>query len=793
MERELDANQFSAAIAVHGPSLILAGAGSGKTRAITYKIAHLISAHQVAPERILAVTFTNKAAREMRDRIGKLLGFPVQMPWMGTFHSICVRILRRCLAIPELAAKLGWKYSGSFSIYDDSDQKRLLRNILREMYGEVEAGELRKVAGRISACKNRGQSPEIARLEALGPDQENQAELFRSYQEKLMDANAMDFDDLLGRTVELLHNLPSVGDQFRHRLLYTFVDEYQDTNPVQYKLLQLLVNSAHNITVVGDDDQSIYGWRGADINIIRSFKDDFPGVQIFKLERNYRSTANIVCGAGSVIRNNPRPKGMDKRVFSLEEAGDPIGLTLLDGGDLEADLIARRILEAAPENYGKTAVFYRTNAQSRALEEALDRRRIPLIIYGGVRFYDRKEVKDILCYLRLLVNPDDLVSLERIFNVPRRGLGDTTWERLVSFASQKGCSVGHALDHAVSISGINNSGIRKLESLANLLQSMREKMTGPAALPLPVLAEILIAELQYKEWLLLEDAEVAADRLANLGELISAMVNYDAENPGASLDQFLQEIALLTDADGKTEEANSVRLMTLHAAKGLEFATVHLAGCDEGLLPLLRPGTVETPQEQKHRLEEERRLFYVGVTRACKKLYLYSARSRRIHGRDELFATSRFLHEIDPDAVEQDDRSLANQSCRAENRPFLRKSLGGEYRGGDSLGQRGSGWGKTPVNIQRKSIPATRNAPVHTPRSISAPNEPQVVYDEYSQENLYFRPGCIVMHARFGRGRVISCDGNDQNSRIRVLFGSETKTLVLRYAGLQLVSGVGDA
>ena len=444
LDRELNPEQAAAAKKIDGPMLILAGAGSGKTRCITYKIAHLVSHYNVESNRVLAVTFTNKAAREMKDRIQKLLNNRLPFMWMGTFHSVCLKLLKLCLAKDFVIQALGGKwFDANFSIYDDDDQKRILKEILKDDLGEdYDAAELKKVHGAISRYKNtilyKGdkailQTPEVAAMNAEFADEERKARYYAAYQKKLSESNAMDFDDLLFNTVKMLQMVPELVRHLRHQFQYVVVDEYQDTNDVQYELLKLLINpETKNVTVVGDDDQSIYGWRGANIKIIRNFHRDFAPVTIVKLERNYRSTANIVKGAGSVIAHNVRPAEMQKVVYSKEEAGELIHVRYFEDDRSEAMNIAKAIAQAGPDFYAKTAVFYRTNAQSRVLEKALNDMRIPSVIFGGTRFWDRKEIKDILAYLRVLANEKDDAAYLRVINTPPRAIGKTTVEGVLA-------------------------------------------------------------------------------------------------------------------------------------------------------------------------------------------------------------------------------------------------------------------------------------------------------------------------------------------------------------------------
>lgn len=785
LEKELNKEQCDAALKIKGPMLILAGAGSGKTRAITYKIAHLISDQRINPNHILAVTFTNKAAREMKERIHKILNVPVNLTWVGTFHSVCVRILRICLARPETLTSLGWSFTPQFSIYDDDDQKRTIKEILRADLGDLyDVNELKKVRGAISRYKNtvrkeaqQGgsyklvlQTPAVVEKNACFADEEKTASYYKAYQKKLLESNAMDFDDLLFNTVDMLQKLPALAAQLARQFEYTVVDEYQDTNDVQYELLKLLMNEAHNVTVVGDDDQSIYGWRGANIEIIRNFHRDFDPVTIVKLERNYRSTANIVQGAGSVIANNVRPLEMQKVVFSKEEKGDLIKVVHVDEDRREAEKVARTISNAGESFYSQTAIFYRTNAQSRALEKALNNFRIPCVIYGGTRFWDRKEVKDILAYLRLLSNSKDDAALLRVINVPPRQIGKTTVEQLLDGTREHEHSLWEEIVRSVEEGGRNTS---KLEGFKGLVESwlalVAEKET-----PLPLIAERIIDDTNYRAFLKKEDELTADERSLNLDEMINALREFDEENPDATLDAFLQEISLLTDADKKSENSlEKVTLMTMHMAKGLEFHTVHIAGLDEEITPMVRASITATQDELNKQMEEERRLFYVGCTRAKKKLFLYHAAQRFWQGFIRPFPPSRFLAEIDPSVVELQDETSFNSTsemprAKGFQRPFTYER---------------------PNNFSKKTGGTQRivyKNPVKVPPSV--PKGPRIVYDEYSDESP-FRPGAKVRHLRFGVGTLIRTTGQGDNTKADVRFADGTvRTLVLKFASLDVIS-----
>lgn len=794
LKKELNQEQSAAALKIQGPMLILAGAGSGKTRAITYKMAHLISAYQVNSNHILAVTFTNKAAREMKERIYQILKAPVQLNWMGTFHSICVRILRLCLNHPGSIASLGWPFTSQFSIYDDDDQKRILKEILKNDLGEgYDANELKKVRSIISKYKNSVrkerlpggqyklvlQTPAVVEKNANFADEEKMAGYYKAYQKKLADSNAMDFDDLLLNTVDMLQRLPAVAAQLARQFEYVIVDEYQDTNDVQYELLKLLMNDSHNVTVVGDDDQSIYGWRGANIEIIRNFHRDFHPVTIVKLERNYRSTANIVQGAGSVIANNVRPEEMQKVVFSKEEKGDLICVFYVDEDRREAEKIARSILNAGESFYSQTAIFYRTNAQSRALEKALNDFRIPCVIYGGTRFWDRKEVKDILAYLRLLSNPKDDAALLRVINVPARQIGKTTVEQLIESARNRDVSLWEELASQVELGSRNASKLKGFkEQVDSWLTLVREKET-----PLPLIAERIIDDTNYRTFLKKEDELTADERALNLDEMINAIREFDEENPEATLDAFLQDISLLTDADKKTENSKEkVTLMTMHMAKGLEFHTVHIAGCDEEIFPLVRSSAIMTQEEQKAQMEEERRLFYVGCTRAKKKLYLYHAARRFWQGTIRPFPPSRFLGEMDSTVVDLQDESSFDSMGSSSFSGLERESTFPKARGF----QRPFTYNRPSSSSSAKNGGTQRivyKNPIKVP---SEKAEPRVVFDEYSESPI--RPGIKVRHIRFGVGTLIRSTGQGDNTKVDVRFMDGTvRTLVLKFASLEIL------
>lgn len=793
LDKELNPEQAFAAKKIAGPMLILAGAGSGKTRCITYKIAHLISAYNVESDRILAVTFTNKAAREMKSRIHKLLGCNMDLAWMGTFHSVCLRMLRLCLSKQSVISAMGGKFFDSkFSIYDDDDQKRILKEILKENLGEnFEPSEVKKLHSAISRYKNtvlhRGngaelQTPEIAKKLAAFADEEARAKYYDEYQKRLFLANAMDFDDLLFNTVLMLQRLPKLAEQLSERFRYVIVDEYQDTNDVQYELLKLLINANKNVTVVGDDDQSIYGWRGANIKIIRNFHSDFSPVTIVKLERNYRSTANIVRAAGSVIAHNIRPKEMEKQVFSKEEVGEKIHVGHFFDDRAEALAIANSIAKAGESKYSGTAIFYRTNAQSRLIEKALNDKRIPSVIYGGMRFWDRKEIKDILAYMRALANEKDDAAYLRIINTPPRAIGKATVETVLENERTHG---GTFFENLLNAANSVNRSAPKLKAFTDLMLKFKD-MVNSGETPLPLIAERIVTDTLYKEFLRKDDELNADERIGNLDEMINAIREFDEEHQGATLGDFLQDISLLTDADKKVDSSKGlVTLMTIHMAKGLEFDTVHIAGVDEEIFPLVR-ASFSAMSEQNEQIEEERRLFYVGCTRAEKRLYLYHAEHRFYQGNIRQFAPSRFLKELDQSVVEFTpclDNEFSNINSFRPARPNLPQSHTNFSRSNNFTRNQTQPYTNSIKKNDRHII---YSKPIKMERPINKTVEPKIVYDDYSENPMH--PGVRVMHIKYGIGVVTKCYGTNEDSRVDVRFSDNTvRTIILKYGALQIV------
>ncbi len=623
-----------------GPLLILAGAGSGKTRVLTGRIAHLVRERGVAPEQILAFTFTNKAAREMRSRAVALLGGDDLKVWLGTFHGTCVRILRRH------AEALG--YPRSFVIYDTDDQRSLLRTLLRDAGADDKRLTPAGAGSRISRLKNEGIPPAEYAKTAFIPVDRKLAEVYERYEKGLRDRAAMDFDDLLLYTVRLFDLDEGVHRLYASRFRHVLVDEYQDTNAVQFELIERLSRLHRNLTVVGDDDQSIYGWRGADVGNILSFEKRFPDAHVLRLTQNYRSTQTILRAANGVVRHNTARK--EKELWTENAAGDPLTIHVLPDEEAEGEKVVSVLLEERrrQERSNKDfVVLYRTNAQSRAVENAFRRSGIPYQLTGGVSFYERREVKDVLAYLRALVQPRDAVSWYRILNVPTRGIGKTTVERLQAFAEEKGLTVPDALVHPALADAAGVPAAKKLAGVAALFESMRPLLerTAPA-----VVAEV-VAAVRYREYLLEESPSEAEERIENVEELIAGAEAYARRADDPSVGGFLAEVALLTDVDLWDETEDTVNLMTIHSAKGLEFPVVLVAGMEEGLLP--HASALDEPSE----LEEERRLFYVALTRARERVHLFHASYRRVWNAMG-GGVSRFIAEIPSDCLVVDESAV---------------------------------------------------------------------------------------------------------------------------------------
>jgi len=732
--QDLNPAQRQAVTTTEGPLLVVAGAGTGKTRVITYRIAYLIEQGRARPEEILAVTFTNKAADEMRERIARLLGRPLQSPWASTFHSFCARLLRReapALGLPR-----------DFSIYDASDQERVVRALLKEFGEDDRAWVARGILERISRSKTDGRTPDDWRASA-NPQERRHAEVFARYAQALREAHALDFDDLLLEAVRALAKHPEVRARWQQRFRYLHVDEYQDTNPPQYQLVRWLANEPRNVCVVGDEDQSIYAWRGADYGNIFRFEQDFPGARVLLLEQNYRSTQPILDVATAVIQNNLSRKG---KVLWTESKGGP-RVRFYEAGTArdEAQFVSERVWKLTRSEPGRRlAVLYRTNAQSRAYEEALRALSVGYRVVGGFSFYKRAEVRDLLAYMRAARNPSDEQSLLRILNVPPRGIGTVTIESLQADARDRSLPLTDALAHT------NNA---KLIRFRELMARLREAV---ATKPLSEALEFILAETGYQRWLEEQDTPEAEGRLENLKELTVAAAEGEAR--GESADEFLDRAALVSDADEYDPEA-AVTLMTLHSAKGTEFDVVFLAGMEEGLLPHSRS------LDSDEGIEEERRLCYVGMTRARTELWLLRARWRRAWAGEmgEEAEPSRFLLEI-PE-------------------PLLERLT--PPGGAAAVADKG-GWTYEAEAEPRRWRPRNGSSAPRKPRRLT--EEEEVIPRRPRPRDVRYPPGCTVRHSKFGEGTVLSIDGDGPERKILVhFFNYGRKKLLEKYAALERV------
>ncbi len=632
----LNAEQVRAVETTEGPLLILAGAGSGKTKTLTHRLAHLIASNKATSFNILAVTFTNKAAKEMRERVSHIMGERPEdktfLPYMGTFHSICVRLLRQDgehIGVPK-----------NFIIFDENDRLATVKRVCKQLYIDEKAYPPRAIASMISSAKNELLEPAHYGEIGTGPLHKEVTRVYPIYQKILQENGALDFDDLIGRTVALFDNNQQIREKWQKQFKYIMIDEYQDTNTAQYKLIKLLTNAQNNIAVVGDDFQSIYSWRGADFRNILNFEREFPTATIIKLEQNYRSTKAILDVANAVISKNKQRS--DKKLWTAEGAGQPVGIMQVNSERAEGEAIVRRVKTAVDiraRRYSDYAVLYRTNAQSRAIEETFIRYGIPYRIVGGVRFYERKEIKDILAYLRLLYQPNDRISFDRIVNVPTRGIGVKSMEYFYDWLSANQLDLIQGLVRSGECTMVPAKARGGLVALGDIISSFREQVD---TVPLPILVDSLISRLDYMTYL--DDKSPQGDaRQENVKELMSVAQGYQA----AGLDSFLEEVALVSDIDNVNFDSDVVTLMTIHAAKGLEFPCVFMIGLEETIFPHSRALYDQAD------MEEERRLCYVGMTRAKEELHLLYASSRLLYGGMQHNPPSRFLSEIDGIAINQ--------------------------------------------------------------------------------------------------------------------------------------------
>ncbi len=740
-QSELNPTQFEAAYKLLGPLLILAGAGSGKTRVLTYRFANLIAQGEAQPNEILCVTFTNKAAREMNDRIYKLL-FSLKIPvpsqlWVSTFHSTCVRILREHIHLLE--------YQPFFGIYDSSDQLSMIKRVLNKLNINEKLNPAKGFQSRINNAKTEGLTPDgVSKKSHFVMDDES-LEVYRIYEKEMKKSNSLDFSDLLLKTHELFEYYPALLEQYQDQFKFIMVDEYQDTNHIQYKLLKLLAKKYRNLCVVGDEDQSIYSWRGADITNILNFEKDFPEGTVVKLEQNYRSTKNIVEAAGFVIKNNTQRK--DKTLFTEKEEGEKItvhaGQTEYDESRFVSGEI-KKIFEAGDTILNDVAIFYRTNAQSRVIEENLRSLGVAYRIVGGVKFFERKEIKDILAYMKLILNPTDDVAVKRIINVPTRGIGKTTIDKLEALAALTGEGLLSVIPKAIEQKIVHAGACKKLQNFYTLMGRIFKfaESAGLSDTYLNILDETGYA-LRLKD----ENTSESLARIDNLEEFNNATTEFEQERGDeASLQTFLEEMALVSDIDGLDESTDAVTLMTLHISKGLEYPVVFVVGLEEGLFPSAR----SFEDSNGDAIEEERRLCYVGMTRAMKKLYLCYALNRRVWGQEQSHSPSRFIKEIPAQYLD-------------EQQPFKPKFL----------------------NKYSKKHP-----------SGSTKNQYNEFYqdsfddfdDTYFDEDSGFAKGMRVKHPTFGVGSIHQVEGKGDNQKVSVVFkNNSVKKFVVKFARLERV------
>ncbi len=724
----LNEQQRQGVLTTEGPVLLLAGAGSGKTRVLTHRVAYLIEEKNVNPYNILAITFTNKAAAEMRERVDRLVGIDANGAMIMTFHAACIRILRRYIE------RIG--YMNGFTIYDTDDQKTIMRQVLKKLDLDPKMYKDKSVLSQISHAKDELISPDEFEL-AAGSDYHKRkiAEVYREYQKQLKSNNALDFDDIICKTVELFGSCPEVLDYYSERFRYIMVDEYQDTNTAQFKLISLLASRFRNLCVVGDDDQSIYKFRGANVKNILNFESVFPEAVVIKLEQNYRSTQNILDAANAVIKNNSERKA--KSLWTDEGAGDKIAYNIYNTAYEEAYGIVSDIKKHAAESgaYNDYAVLYRTNAQSRSLEEKFIELGVPYRIYGAVNFYARKEIKDVLAYLKTIDNARDEVAVRRIINVPKRGIGLTTLEKASVFAEDNDISLYAAVARGSEIPSLSKAAAGKLDNFCMLISELRAKSRE---LSIKELISEIINDVKYEEYLADDDEpDEIADRMQNISELISKAAAYEEAADMPTLSGFLEEVALVADIDNMDENNNIVSLMTLHSAKGLEFPCVYLAGMEDGNFP----SYMAIQSDDKCDLEEERRLCYVGITRARKRLVLSMARQRMIRGEMMLCKQSRFINEIPKELLLESGQGIRKpQSFSSEAAARLAE------------------------NAMRAALPWNRPAARMSAIKKGAPQTAA------SEEELGYTKGDRVRHIKFGEGTVTNIASGGRDFEVTVQF-----------------------
>ena len=742
--QSLNPVQKEAASCTEGPLLILAGAGSGKTRVLTHRIAYLIEEKGVNPWNIMAITFTNKAAQEMRDRVDRLVEFGAESIWVATFHSSCVRILRRYID------RLG--YDNHFTIYDTDDQKSVIRKAVKELDLDPKQYREGPLLGVISTAKNEMIEPQDFETQAGGDFRMCQeAKIYKAYQKTLIDNNAVDFDDLLLLTVRLLRENRDILEAYQERLRYIMVDEYQDTNSVQFELIRLLSGKYHNLCVVGDDDQSIYKFRGADITNILSFEETFPGAKVVKLEQNYRSTNNILEAANAVIANNAHRK--EKHLWSENGEGKEVSFIHYETAYGEAEDVIDKIqtsVHMGKHQYQDCAILYRTNAQSRAFEEKCIKKSVPYRLVGGVNFYQRQEIKDILAYLKTIDSGRDDLSVTRIVNVPKRGIGQVTLNKLAVYASEHGMRLFQAMEQVEQISGIGKAA-DKIKGFVNQIMVFRALAKE---LDAAELIESILEQTGYLEELEKLEEDKAQAKQENLDEFQNKAADYYANHDEAALTDFLEEVALVADIDNMDSEADSLTLMTLHSAKGLEFPVVYMTGMEEGLFPSYMSMNSGDPGD----IEEERRLCYVGITRAMQQLTLTAAKQRMVHGNIQYSAISRFVKELPQEKLDWKEETFGGLFKKGPS--MTANSLSGNLFGGSSSMSSGSSFSASQGSQTAKKTNYDNVFDLKYAKAFSSPKP----------DSLDYKEGDRVSHIKFGKGTVLAVEDMKKDYQVTVEF-----------------------
>lgn len=753
----LNDKQKEAVLATEGPCLVIAGAGSGKTKVLTHKIAYLISEKNVKPYNILAITFTNKAASEMKQRVEKIVGDVAQEMWMGTFHSICVRILRRFID------RIG--FDTSFLIFDTSDQKTVVKECLKALNIDDKAFSDRSVLSEISNAKNEMLTPKAYQAKYSGEfRKEKIGQVYELYQKRLRENNAIDFDDIINYTIDILSENPDVLQYYTEKFKYVLVDEYQDTNKAQFTLVTILASRYGNITVVGDNDQGIYSFRGADISNILNFEKDFPGTKIIKLEQNYRCTGNILKAANAVIKHNENK--YEKKLWTENEEGSLPCLYQAEDEYDEANYVVKQIEHLKTEEYLKPkdfVILYRMNAQSRAIEDILRRENIPYKIVGGLKFYERKEIKDTIAYLRLIHNTSDNLSLKRIINEPKRGIGKTSLDKIQEISDKTGTSMYEIIKHAEEYD--LNRVKANAEEFINLIEELRLKKQE---LSISELLKEVLNKSGYTRALELENTVEAETRMQNLEEFLTVAIEFEEESADNTLPEFLESITLSSDVDEMQDEDNTVTLMTLHSAKGLEFPVVFLVGMEEGIFPGYK--SIGEPKE----LEEERRLFYVGITRAKQFLYLTCAKHRTIFGSTSYNAVSRFIKEIP-------DNLLDGVVNNDQEEKFNDMSYNWEY-GKTSAGKVTTyKFDEAKNEIKQKSTYQFRTAESF----LSSLSQKQA---NSGVDITKYKEGMKIYHKKFGEGVIQKIEAEGDDYKLDIQFDkSGHKRLMAKFANLEII------